>query len=263
MNQPVLADTHCHLYFDWFDEDREEVIERAIQAGVRLIVTPAIDVPTSRQAIALSRSHAEIYAAVGVHPNDCSQCDQSTWDELRTLASEPKVVAIGEIGLDYYRDRVDHKTQIAALEEQLGIASEFGLPVILHNRESEDDLYSVLRNWIESGMAPNPPGVWHAFNLSLDWAEKVLQLGFYLGIGGVVTFKNARALQGTIKSLSLDGIVLETDSPFLSPHPYRGKRNEPVRVKLVAEKIAELQGATFEEIAHRTTENAKTLFRLT
>ncbi len=260
MQPPTLVDTHCHLYFDWFDEDREGVIQRAMDAGVRFMVTPAVDLESAEQAIELSRSNAGIYAAVGIHPNECSRCDETSWKSVKELASAPKVVAIGEIGLDYYRDRTDRGVQIAALEKQLEIASSLGLPVILHNRDSEDDLLSILESWCAGDGVPDPPGVWHAFNLSIEWAERIRGLGFYLGIGGVVTFKNARLLRDTVGRLSLDDIVLETDSPFLSPHPYRGKRNEPARVKLIAETIAALQGTTFEEVARRTTENAEKLF---
>ncbi len=257
----MLVDTHCHLDFSWFDEDREEVLRRARAAGVEIIVDPSTDLQSAGRVLALADAHPDVYAAVGVHPNDCRDCDGDTWAGLREMAGHRKVVAIGEIGLDYYRDRTPREAQWEALEAQLSVASELGLPVILHNRESEEDLLAILRSWIESGSAPEPPGVWHAFNLSMEWAEKIHELGFFLGLGGVVTFKNARGVHAMVRELPPEWAVLETDAPFLAPHPHRGKRNEPAYVALTAEAIARLKGASLEEVASVTTVNARKLFR--
>ncbi len=257
----MLIDTHCHLDLSWFDEDRDEVIQRAEEVGIRAIVDPSIDLEAAKRVLALAEKHRQVYAAVGVHPNDCQGYDEGTWSRMREMARRPRVVAIGEIGLDYYRDRTPREVQQEALEAQLAIAAELGLPVILHNRESEEDLLALLRSWVESGNVPNPPGVWHAFNLSMEWASKIHELGFFLGLGGVVTFKNARQVHEMVRELPLEWAVLETDAPFLAPHPHRGKRNEPAYMALTAEAISRLKDVPVEEVASVTTTNARKLFR--
>lgn len=264
MNQthsaPTLIDTHLHLDFDAFDDDREAVIERALAAGVQRMITIGINRETCRRAVALAEQYAPVYAAVGIHPNDATEWDSETERELRELARHPKVVAIGEIGLDYYWERVPHDVQARVFRAQLALASELGLPVIIHDRDAHADVLNILREWVESGRAPTPPGVLHCFSGDQAMAEEALALGFYLGVDGPVTFKNARALQALVAQLPLDRLLIETDAPFLTPHPYRGKRNEPAYVRFVAEKIAELQNCTFETVAHQTTRNAETLF---
>ncbi len=256
----MLIDTHCHLDFSSFDEDRDEVIERAVGAGVAAIVDPSVDLEGVERVLALAERRPEVYAAVGVHPNDCRECGEDTWARLREIARRPEAVAIGEIGLDYYRDRTPRDIQRRALEAQLAIAAETGLPAILHNRESEEDLLAILRAWVEGGGTPEPPGVWHSFNLSMEWAEKIHDLGFFLGLGGVVTFKNARSVHEMVKAIPLEWVVLETDAPFLAPHPHRGRRNEPAYVALTAEAIARLKGVSVEKVASVTTANAEKLF---
>lgn len=264
MNQtqsaPTLIDTHLHLDFDAFDDDREAVIERALAAGVQRMITIGINRETCRRAVALAEQYAPVYAAVGIHPNDATEWDIETERELRELARHPKVVAIGEIGLDYYWERVPHDVQARVFRTQLALASELGLPVIIHDRDAHADVLNILREWVESGRAPTPPGVLHCFSGDHAMAEEALALGFYVGVDGPVTFKNARALQALVAQLPLDRLLVETDAPFLTPHPYRGKRNEPAYVRFVAEKIAELQNCTFETVAHQTTRNAETLF---
>ncbi len=257
----MLIDTHCHLDLSWFDEDREEVIQRAEGVGIKAIVDPSTDLEGARRVLALAEKHRQVYAAVGVHPNDCQGYDESTWKRLWTMAGHPRVVAIGEIGLDYYRDRTPREVQREALEAQLAVAAERGLPVILHNRESEEDLLALLRSWVEGGGVPDPPGVWHAFNLSMEWASEIHELGFFLGLGGVVTFKNARQVHEMVRELPLEWAVLETDAPFLTPHPHRGERNEPAYMALTAEAISRLKEVSVEEVASATTANALRLFR--
>lgn len=254
-----LIDTHLHLDFDAFDADRDQVIERAVAAGVIRMITIGINRETSRRAVALAEQHGAVYAAVGVHPNDAGEWDESAKAELRELAAHPKVVAIGEIGLDYYWDRVPRDRQQTVFRAQLDLAAELGLPVIIHDREAHADVLRVVREWVADS-APERRGVFHCFSGDEEMARQALDLGFFIGVDGPVTFKNARRLQALVAVLPLDRLLVETDAPFLAPHPYRGKRNEPAYVRLVAEKVAELHGLPLAEVARATTQNASRLF---
>jgi TatD DNase family protein len=261
----ALTDTHCHLDFEAFDLDREQVIQRARAAGLSHILNPGIDLDTSRQALRLAEQYAEVYVAVGVHPNSATCWDDTTYAALRSLAEHPRVVAIGEIGLDYYRDHAPRDLQRSVLRRQLVLAGETGLPVILHNRDASDDLLDILAEWrseLETNNSPlaTNPGVLHSFSGSLETARQALDLGFQIGITGPVTFKNAAGLQDVVKSIPTGRLLVETDAPFLTPHPLRGKRNEPAYVALTAEKIAVLHGLAAEELARITTANAGRLF---
>jgi TatD DNase family protein len=262
----TLIDTHCHLDYEAFDSDRNEVIRRAQEAGVEMILAPGTSTTSSAATAALSAQHAAVYAGVGVHPNDTAAWTPDSIAELRQLAAQPKVVAIGEIGLDYYWERAAHEVQKKALQAQLELAAEMELPVIVHNRESSEDLLAILLEW-QAGLqaAGSPlaqrPGVLHSFSGDRAMAEKALAAGYFLGFTGPLTFKNAPELQALAAAVPLEQTLVETDSPFLSPHPLRGQRNEPARVKLVAEKLAELKGLSFEEVAAATTANAQRLFR--
>jgi TatD DNase family protein len=269
----VIVDTHCHLDLRQFDDDREAVIERAAAAGVTTLINPAIDLDSCRRALALADRHPHVYAALGVHPNDCAEFGKETLAELRDLAQHPKVVAIGEVGLDYYWERVDHEQQKRALVAQLALAGEMGIPVILHTRNAQngdgactEDLLYLLSQWvseIRSLRAKNGiVGVWHAFSGTLEQAQRVYDLGLVLGLGGPVTFQNARKLHALIPELDLDRLMLETDAPYLAPHPYRGQRNEPAYLPLVVEGLARLTGKTADEIAAQTTTTAKRCFTL-
>ncbi len=262
-----LVDTHCHLDFERFAADRQEVIARAEAAGVWRMVTLGVDVSSSRAAVALARQYPSVFAAVGVHPNDAGRVwqDEATLQELRLLAADPKVVAIGEIGLDYYRDITPRRIQWKVLRAQLTLAAQLNLPVSLHNRESTSDLLALVGEWVADLRAQghplaDHPGVWHAFGGDEGEAQRALELGFFLGIGGPVTFKNAPDRRRVVAALPLERLLIETDAPFLAPHPHRGKRNEPAYVRLVAEKIAEVQGRPLAEVARQTTENARILF---
>jgi TatD DNase family protein len=262
----ALIDTHCHLDFDAFDADRSETIRRAQEAGVNIILNPSIDAANSAIVAAQAQTQPALFAAVGVHPNDSRTWNAGTAEQLRRLAAQPKVVAIGEIGLDYYWERAAHEVQKKALQAQLELAAEMELPVIVHNRESNEDLLAILLEW-QAGLqaAGSPleqrPGVLHSFSGDRAMAEKALAAGYFLGFTGPLTFKNAPKLQALAAAVPLEQTLVETDSPFLSPHPLRGQRNEPARVKLVAEKLAELKGLSFEEVAAATTANAQRLFR--
>lgn len=265
----MLIDSHCHLDFPHFDEDRDDVLARAQAAGVEAIITIGIDIAHSAAAIALAERYPQVYATVGVHPNDCAGFGPQTLVELRELAGHPKVVAIGEIGLDYYWDRTPPAIQKQIFQQQLDLSAELGLPVVIHDRNADDDVRVQLDAWATSGSLPGSPlsrrpyaGVLHSFSGDLAMAEEAYGWGFVLGLAGPVTFKNARDLHALIPHLRPDRLMIETDAPFLTPHPYRGKRNEPARVRLVAEKLAELWQMPVAEVARMTTVTARTFYGL-
>ncbi|MEW6717537.1 MAG: TatD family hydrolase [Chloroflexota bacterium] len=260
-----LTDTHCHLYFNTFDHDRAAVLDRACQVGVYRILVPGIDLPSFDAAVELADSSPNVFIALGVHPNSSQTWDDRTGRTLRSLVKHPKVVAIGEIGLDYYRQRALQETQQDVLREQLELAAECELPVIIHNRQAAQELLGILSEWLAELQAQGSPlagrpGVLHSFSGTLEFAHQAIELGFFLGISGPVTFTNARNLQQVVAQLPLDKLFIETDAPFLTPHPYRGKRNEPTHVVLIADKISQLQRQPLEVVAQRTTENANELF---
>ncbi|GAP14645.1 hydrolase, TatD family [Longilinea arvoryzae] len=261
-----LSDTHCHLNLKTaFQEDFDAVLSRAWEAGLDRILVPGIELESSRLAVQLAESDERIFAAVGVHPNDATSWDASTLHEISLLAHHPKVVAVGEIGLDYYRDHAPRELQIEILKQQLDLAASLQLPVIVHNRDSMQDLWPILAEWhqglVQSG---NPlqarPGVLHAFGEDLPTASMLVDQSFLLGIGGPLTFKNALDRQTVVSGLPLSSILLETDSPFLAPQPHRGRRNEPAYVALVAEKIASLKNLTVSQVVEITSSNANRLF---
>jgi len=254
-----MIDSHCHLDFPQFDEDRDDVLSRAIDAGVTAVVNPGTDLESSRRAVALAERYDNVYAAVGVHPHDASTLDEQTLSELRQLAIHTKVVAIGEIGLDYYRDLSPRAEQRTAFEAQLTLAADLDLPVIIHQRESGADVMDALRGWAGEG---HPGCVLHAFSGDRAMADEAILLGFYIGVGGPLTFKNARRLPEIIPDVALSSVVVETDAPYLAPHPYRGKRNEPAHMVLVAERLAQLRGLSLDELAKQVTESTLRLFRL-
>ena len=267
MTVPTLVDSHCHLDLEQFDADRAAVLERAQAQGVRMIVNPGIDLVHSQQAIALADLHPQVYAAVGIHPNSSADFSEQTLTKLSALAEHPKVVAIGEIGLDYHWETVSRPTQAQAFRAQLDLAAELGLPVIIHNREASTDLAQILDAWTASARTRNSPlakrpfwGVLHAFSGDAALAQAAYSWNFAIGLGGPVTFKNAHDLHNLAPQLCLDHLLLETDAPWLTPHPFRGKRNEPAYVALVAARLAELLAVPVEEIAARTTAVARSLF---
>ena len=254
----TLVDTHCHLDFERFDHDREAVVARAVAAGVTQIVVPATNIENCAAVVALAERYEPVYAAVGIHPNSTAVWQDNYVGVLRDLARHEKVVAIGEIGLDYYWDRSPANIQQRALAMQLELAAELGLPVILHNRESSADLLAVVR---QSSLAGEPEaGVFHSFSADWETAVAALDLGFYLGFTGPVTFKKADDLRRLAARVPLDRLLVETDAPFLTPHPYRGKRNEPAYVTHVAERLAALHNLPTAEFAQQTTANARRLF---
>jgi TatD DNase family protein len=266
----LLFDTHCHLDASHFDADRPDVIERARTAGVRSIVIPGIELSHCRQALALADVYPETYAAVGIHPNSSNGFDSTTETALCEMARHPKVVAFGEIGLDYYWHQVEPARQRVAFERQLELAAELALPVIIHSRDANDDVAATLRTWVESesfkssALAKRPfAGVLHAFSGDAAMAEEAYTWNFLLSLGGPVTFTNAKKLHALVPQLRRDRMMLETDAPYLTPHPYRGKRNEPAYVALVCEKMAALYGIPAEQMATESTALAQQFFGLT
>jgi len=269
----LLTDTHCHLDLEKFDSDRESVLERAIQAGVERILIPGLTLTSSLSAIKLAESHPMLYAAIGVHPTEASDFGRSTLNDIRKRSQHPKVKAIGEIGLDYYWDSTPHDHQQKVLKEQLALAAELQLPVVIHFREKGDasggdcasDLLKILEEWgtglrREKSPLAERPGVLHSFSGTLEMARAAISLGFYVGVTGPVTFKNGQRRQELVAALPLDRILIETDAPFLAPPPHRGKRNEPAYVRLIADKIALVRSCTTEQVAAATSENAQRLF---
>ncbi|MBP6015976.1 MAG: TatD family hydrolase [Candidatus Promineofilum sp.] len=255
-----LVDTHCHLDVNSFAADRDEVVARAGAAGVGRIIVPAIDLGNTGAVLELAARIEGVYAAVGVHPNSAAGWQDDWIDELRRLAARPEVVAIGEIGLDYYWDKTPPKIQHHALARQLELAHELSLPVIIHNREANEDTLAQLAASPLRG--DERPGVLHSFSGDWAMAEAALAMGFYLGFTGPLTYKKADEMRAVATRAPLERLLIETDAPYLTPQPYRGKRNEPAYVRLVAERLAELRGLPVEEIVHITTTNAERLFQL-
>lgn len=261
-----FVDSHCHLNFNCFQDDLEDVISRARQQGIERMVIPGIDIETSEQAIALAERFDEIYAAVGVHPSEADSWQPNTYNKIQELASSPKVVAIGEIGLDFYHtDNPPGDVQLAVLKSQLEIAAITNLPVILHSRSAEATLLQVLFEWRKNILSPQSPktyrlGVLHAFEGSENQIQEAVAQGFMIGIGGPITYRRTDQKRQQISRLPLGAVLLETDAPFLPPQPHRGQRNEPAYIPLIAAKIAEVMQVSIERIAEMTTSNASQLF---
>jgi TatD DNase family protein len=252
-----LIDTHMHLHLAQFDHDRAPAIERAAAAGIARMVEIGYDLESSRAAVALAGRHAHIYAAVGIQPHYAAEADEGWLAEVRVLAAHPKVVAIGEIGLDYYHDRAPHDLQERLFRAQLALAQELRLPVVIHSRDAHADTVRILHD-----AARGQPGIMHSFSGGWDYAAACLEIGFLLSFSGPVTFAKATELHEVARRAPLDRILTETDSPYLSPHPLRGRRNEPANVRLVAERLAELRGLALEQLAEAVWRNAVAIFGL-
>jgi len=261
----MLIDSHAHLDFSQFNPDRQAVIERAREAGLVAILNVGTDLASSRAALALADQVDFIYAAVGVHPHDAKTLTPTVLDELRALARHPKVVAVGEIGLDYYRDLSPRPVQRRAFADQLALATELALPVVIHSREAHDDVLAALQGWKRSfpeGEAVVRSGVLHSYSAGPGRLEKALELGFSIGISGPVTFPKAHRLRAVAAAVPLERLLVETDCPFLTPEPYRGRRNEPAYVRYVVEAVARARGMSEETVARTTVDNARRLFGL-
>lgn len=261
----ALIDTHCHLYLPEFEADIAEVVRRAIDHQITGMIVIGIDAETSRQAIHLAEEYKEIYAAVGIHPNSQVMNIDEELRQIQELLFHPKVVAVGEIGLDTYREYVSLAEQKTRLQRQLELASQAGLPVIIHNRNAIEELYPILKKWTETQTAipqanQKKIGVLHSFSEDVRWAQRVIDLGFSIGISGVVTFPKAQKLKEVVMTVPQQFLLLETDAPYLSPQPRRGKRNEPAYLIYTLQEIVNLTGDSMESLANVTTLNAQNLF---
>jgi TatD DNase family protein len=270
-----LVDSHAHLDFSQFDDDREAVVERARAAGLVVILNVGTNLASSRAAVALAERYDFVYAAVGVHPHDARTVTPDVLAELRTLACHSKVVAVGEIGLDYYRDLSPRPVQRRAFADQLALAAELALPVVVHSREAHDDVLAALQE--SKGFSPGggiegsknlPPGggteggtgVLHSYSAGPERLEEVLRLGLSVGISGPVTFSKANRLRAVAATVPLERLLVETDCPYLTPEPYRGRRNEPAYVRYVVRAVARARGMPEEAVAQATADNARRLF---
>ncbi|MGI6685380.1 MAG: TatD family hydrolase [Bacillota bacterium] len=254
----MLFDTHAHLNDEQYAKDLPEVMKRAEEAGVTKIAVVGYDFPSSEAALKLAKKNEGIYAVVGVHPHDASTLDEEILNKLRIFAKEPEVVAIGEIGLDYYRDLSPRDIQQEAFRKQIRLARELKKPIVVHDRDAHEDTVHILRE----EKAGIHGGILHCFSGSWEMARQCMSLGFHISIAGPVTYSNANRLLEIAKLVPLNRLLVETDCPYLTPHPFRGKRNEPSRVRLVAEKIAELRRIPLEKLAEATTKNAMDVYKL-
>lgn len=252
----MFIDTHAHLFFENFKDDLDEVINRAKENNVDYIIVPATDLATAREAISLSEKYENIYATVGIHPHDTKDWNDSLIAEIENLAKHPKVVAIGEIGLDYYYDFSPKDQQIKAFKSQLDLAVKLQLPVVIHNRDSDKDMMDIIQSYCGSGLKAQ----FHCFNGSLEDALEFLKMNHFISFTGNITFKKSTELRATLKQIDLNHLMLETDSPFMTPVPYRGKRNEPANVGIIAKHISEIYNISIEEVGKITSLNTFRFF---
>jgi TatD DNase family protein len=255
----VLVDSHSHISMRQFDKDRDRVVERARGAGVAAIVDVGLDLESSRAAVELSERYSEVFATVGFHPHSASQMKDDDVERLAELAQHPRVVAIGETGLDFYRNRSPREAQITVFKKQLELARRLGLPVVVHSRQANDEVLGILADWADG--ANGLLGVLHCFSGDKELGRRYVEMGFLLSIAGPVTYSKSSAVE-VARELPLDKLLIETDCPFLTPEPYRGKRNEPSYVSLVAERIGQVRSVPADVVAQRTAENAIRLFQL-
>lgn len=252
----MLFDSHAHLEDERFQGEIDQIIKRAQEAGISLILNVGYNYSHGLKSIELANKYDLIYATVGLHPHDAKDANNTFWDNLKKMAQDPKVVALGEMGLDYYWNHSPRIVQQEVFRTQINLAKEIKKPIVIHDRDAHQDVLDIVKDENASEVG----GVFHAYSGSWEMAKIVLDLGFYIAIGGPVTFKNAKKLLEVAEKVPLDRLLIETDCPYLTPHPHRGKRNEPAYVKLVAEKIGEIRGIGFEEIAQATKENGMRLF---
>ena len=253
----MLFDTHAHVDDAAFDEDRKELLENLPKQGIKMLLNPGCSLETSRNAVKNAREYDYIYAAVGSHPDAADEVNEEVLEEYRRMVREnPKVKAIGEIGLDYHYEDVPRQRQQQAFRAQMALAKELDLPVIIHDREAHEDCLNIIREF------PEVKGVFHCFSGSAEMAKQLAKMGWYVGFTGVVTFKNARRAVEAAAAVPEDRFVIETDCPYMSPEPFRGKRNDPSRVYRMAEKLAEIRGLSLEEVQRITLENGKRLYRI-
>lgn len=254
----VIVDSHAHLDMEDLKEQLPAVLKRAKDNGICAIVSVGIDYESSYEALEIARKNPMVYATIGVHPHNAKDIKKDDLLKIKALANDKKVVAYGEIGLDFFKNFSPKDVQLKVFEEQLDIAEELRLPIVIHERNAQKEVYSILR----SRDKKENRGVIHCFSGDVDIAKKFIELGFLISIPGIVTFKKADTLRQVVKHISLDSILLETDAPFLAPEPFRGKINEPSYILWTARAVANLRGIPLEEVAHITTENAKRIFKI-
>ena len=252
----MLFDTHAHLNDEVFDADRAELMETFRDAGVEMVLNAGCSLESSRQGIALAEEYPWLYCSVGTHPDTADEVNAEVLEAYRQMCRHPKVKAIGEIGLDYYYESIPREVQMQAFRIQMALAQELDMPVIVHERDAHEDGMAIVKAF------PKVHGVFHCYSGSAEMARQLVELGWYIGFTGVLTFKNARKAVETAASIPLDRILLETDCPYMAPEPYRGKRNHPGYLYRMAEKLAEIRGLPVAEIVRITTENAKRLYRI-
>ena len=253
----MIFETHAHYDDEVFNEDREQLLAGLPEKGIGRVINVGASIETTRTTLALAETYDYIYAAVGVHPSDIDGLNEETYSWLKEQTAHPKTVAVGEIGLDYYWDKENHEKQEYWFRRQIALAREEKLPMIIHSREAAADTLRVMKEEKSEEIG----GVIHCFSYSVEMAEEYLKMGFYLGIGGVVTFKNAKKIKEVVQMAPMERILLETDSPYLAPVPYRGKRNSSLYLPYVVQEIAELKGISEEEVIETTEKNAVRLFR--
>ena len=252
----MLFDTHAHLNDPAFDEDRAELLETFRDAGVGMVMNVGCCLASSKDCIALAERYPWIYAAVGTHPDSADEVSEEVLEAYRQMCRHEKVKAIGEIGLDYYYETIPRQVQQRAFRMQMELARELDMPVIIHERNAHEDGMNIVREF------PKVTGVFHCYSGSAEMARQLVNMGWYIGFTGVLTFKNARKAVETAQRIPLERIVLETDCPFMAPEPYRGKRNHPGYLMQMAQKLAQIRGLDVEEVIRVTTENAKRLYRI-
>ena len=254
----MLIDSHAHLDMKQFDSDRDQVIDRAVSADVRHIITVGIDIISSRNAVKLTTRYPSIFATIGIHPHNADNVNKNDLEQITLMAQHDKIIAIGEIGLDFFRNRSTRKNQIEVFTQQLAIAISLNLPVVIHDREAHTETVNILSSFKRNELR----GVIHCFSGDCKLAKTFINMGYYISIPGTVTFNNASQTQDVVRRVPLNRLLLETDAPFLAPTPYRGKRNEPSYIIHTAQKIAKLRGISFEEISYQTSKNVCQLFNL-
>ena len=245
----MFIDTHAHLFFENFKEDVDDVINRAKENGVDYIIVPATDIKTSKEAIALAEKYEQVYATVGIHPHDTKDWNETLIPQIEALAKHPKVVAVGEIGLDYYYDFSPKEQQIKAFKSQLDLAIKLELPVVIHNRDSDGDMMDIIQSYCSTGLKAQ----FHCYNGSLDDALEFMKMNHFISFTGNITFKKSDSLREILKHIDLNHLMLETDSPFMTPVPYRGKRNEPAYVNYVAQQVAAVHKISLEDVGRITS----------
>ena len=256
--ESMLIDTHSHLEMPEYDQDRKDVIKKAHDRGIDYILTIGIDIEACQQAISLAEEFEFIYAVLGIHPHNAKDIDEGTYDILRKLTQHEKVCALGEIGLDFFRNLSPQDVQTKRFGELISLAREWKLPIVVHDRDAHQETLAILKE----ERAFEVGGVIHCFSGDYEMASKCFDMGLYISIPGTITFRKATSLQELVRKLPLERILIETDAPFLAPVPFRGKRNEPSYVQYVADKIAKIKKLDFEEVAAVTSRNAKTLFKI-